>query len=340
MVESLPNSNLEPSGKRLANVCKRIERDEKLNNNYDEAIEKQLESGIIEGVPVKQNGERVYHIPHKHVVREEANKAKDSAEIPENFRNFGLVGNSSENPWVLNDGKEREDMNEETEEHENTPERLRKLKSVTAEETKEGQGDEDENASDNSDQDETFELMNDVERKREENEVENLQENGIKTKGKMKSNVVSQGNTKETSSVEKTSERKKKKRKITDESRMKEKLEKNKKAKLVKSGTDEDNMQTGDLDEKNRGRWMKGKVVKYVKGKDSVIRGVIVLHKGNYLERPVRLVCPLEIRSVVKEDQGRHNESTEDNDDKLKKRPERKAAKIAKVNIREQLKDD
>ena len=42
-------------------------------------------------------------------------------------------------------------------------------------------------------------------------------------------------------------------------------------------------------DEKNRGRWMKGKVVKYVKGKDGVIRGVIVLHKGNYLERPVQL---------------------------------------------------
>ncbi|CAB4040894.1 Hypothetical predicted protein, partial [Paramuricea clavata] len=274
---SLPNSNLEPSGKRLANVCKRIERDGKLKDDYDEIIEKQLESGIIEGAPVKPNGERVDHIPHKHVVREEANKAKESAEIPENFRNFGLVGDSSENPWGLNDGKERGDINEETEEHENTPERLRKLKAVTAEETKEGQGDEDENASDNSDQDETFELMDDegsrekrkklkgdnvdniireerikkkrkikgkkkvlskghteevnnVERKREENEVENLEENDIKTKGKVKSNVVSQGNTKETSSVENTSERKKKKRKITDESRMKEKLEKSKKA--------------------------------------------------------------------------------------------------------------
>ena len=94
--QSLPNNNLEPSRKRLANVCKKIERDEKLNNNYDETIEKQLESGIIEGAPVKPNSERVYHIPHKHVVREEANKAKDSAEIPENFRNFGLVGDSSE----------------------------------------------------------------------------------------------------------------------------------------------------------------------------------------------------------------------------------------------------
>ena len=43
---------------------------------------------------------------------------------------------------------------------------------------------------------------------------------------------------------------------------------------------------------------MKGKVVKYVKGNDGVIRGVIVLHKGNYLERPVQLVCPLEIRKI------------------------------------------
>ena len=37
--QSLPNNNLEPSRKRLANVCKRIERDEKLKNDYDEIIE-------------------------------------------------------------------------------------------------------------------------------------------------------------------------------------------------------------------------------------------------------------------------------------------------------------
>ncbi len=93
-------------------------------------------------------------------------------------------------------------------------------------------------------------------------------------------------------------------------------------------------------EEKNRGRWMKGKVVKYVKGKDGMIRGVIVLHKGNYLERLVQLVCPLEIRSIVKEDQERHNASTKENDDQVKERPERKAAKIAKDKIKEQLKDD
>ena len=52
-------------------------------------------------------------------------------------------------------------------------------------------------------------------------------------------------------------------------------------------------------EEKNRGLWMKGRVLQHVKGKDGVIRGAIVLHKGNRLERPLQLLCPLEIRSEV-----------------------------------------
>ena len=55
------------------------------------------------------------------------------------------------------------------------------------------------------------------------------------------------------------------------------------------------------------------KVVKHVKEKDGVVRGVIILHEGNYLERPVQLVCSLEIRSVVKEDKENHNASTKEN---------------------------
>ncbi|CAB4011002.1 U3 small nucleolar RNA-associated 14 homolog A-like [Paramuricea clavata] len=161
---------------------------------------------------------------------EEGNKAEDDAEIPENFRNFGLVGDSSENPWLLNDGKERENMNEVTEEHENTKERLRKLKAITAEETKEGQGDEDENVSDNSDQDETFELMdgsgaqesgkkrkkrrkkksikgknNDEgsrgkRKKLKGDKVDDIREEGIQKKGKIKGKkkkVLSKGNNEE-----------------------------------------------------------------------------------------------------------------------------------------------
>ena len=59
--EHLPNSNLEPSRKRLVNVCKNIDRDEKLKKDYEEIIEKQLESGIIETAPEEPTGERVYN---------------------------------------------------------------------------------------------------------------------------------------------------------------------------------------------------------------------------------------------------------------------------------------
>ena len=71
-----------------------------------------------------------------------------------------------------------------------------------------------------------------------------------------------------------------------------------------------------------------------------LVRGIIILHEGNYLERPVQLVCPLEIRSVVKEDKENHNGSTKENISESVKRPERRAAKIAKENIKEQLQDE
>ena len=51
--------------------------------------------------------------------------------------------------------------------------------------------------------------------------------------------------------------------------------------------------------EKNRGHWMKGKVEKLIKGKDNVVRGVILRHKGHLIERPLQAVCPLEIRSDI-----------------------------------------
>ena len=81
-------------------------------------------------------------------------------------------------------------------------------------------------------------------------------------------------------------------------------------------------------EEKNRGRWMRGKVLRHVTGKDGVIRGVILLHKGNHIERPIQLVCSLEIRSAVKENL--HNASTEvEADVRPEKRKKRLAAKNA-----------
>ncbi|XP_028403379.1 uncharacterized protein LOC114526078 [Dendronephthya gigantea] len=53
-------------------------------------------------------------------------------------------------------------------------------------------------------------------------------------------------------------------------------------------------------DGKNMGEWTKGKVMHHIKGKDGVVRGVTLLHKGHYIQRPVTLVCPLEIKSVEK----------------------------------------
>ncbi|XP_029205849.2 uncharacterized protein LOC114969687 [Acropora millepora] len=47
---------------------------------------------------------------------------------------------------------------------------------------------------------------------------------------------------------------------------------------------------------RNRGEWKKAKVVQHVKGRD----GVVLLHKGNKIRRPLQLVCPIEITSCSK----------------------------------------
>ena len=50
-------------------------------------------------------------------------------------------------------------------------------------------------------------------------------------------------------------------------------------------------------EEKNRGKWKKGRVLRHIRGRDGVVRGVDLLHKGNEIQRPLQLVYPLEIRS-------------------------------------------
>ena len=50
-------------------------------------------------------------------------------------------------------------------------------------------------------------------------------------------------------------------------------------------------------DEKNRGEWKKGRVLRHIRGRDGVVQGVGLLHKGNQIQRPFQLVCPLEKRS-------------------------------------------
>ena len=55
-------------------------------------------------------------------------------------------------------------------------------------------------------------------------------------------------------------------------------------------------------DEKTRGEWKRGKVVRHVRGKDEVVRCVSLLHKGHYIDRPLNLVCPLEIKGTMASD--------------------------------------
>ncbi|XP_028410919.1 uncharacterized protein LOC114533573 [Dendronephthya gigantea] len=84
-------------------------------------------------------------------------------------------------------------------------------------------------------------------------------------------------------------------------------------------------------EEKNRSEWKKGRVVRQVKGKDGVVRGVVLLHKGHTIERPLQLVCPLEIRCTTKIEQ-RKNENKQTVE---KEKQKRGAAIEARKKIRE-----
>ncbi|XP_028404029.1 uncharacterized protein LOC114526646 [Dendronephthya gigantea] len=84
-------------------------------------------------------------------------------------------------------------------------------------------------------------------------------------------------------------------------------------------------------EEKNRSKWKKGRVVRQVKGKDGVVRGVVLLHKGHTIKRPLQLVCPLEIRCTTKIEQ-RKNENKQTVE---KEKQKRGAAIEARKKIRE-----
>ena len=85
-------------------------------------------------------------------------------------------------------------------------------------------------------------------------------------------------------------------------------------------------------DEKNWGEWRKGKVVRHIRGKDGVVRGLSLLHKGHHIDKPLNLVCPLEIRQAVTSDKG---VSTAQSQPPVRTRIRRQAAETAKDRIRE-----
>ena len=51
-------------------------------------------------------------------------------------------------------------------------------------------------------------------------------------------------------------------------------------------------------EEKNRAEWKRGRVLELIKGKDNVVRGVKILTKGHTIDRPLPLVCSLELKQV------------------------------------------
>ena len=51
-------------------------------------------------------------------------------------------------------------------------------------------------------------------------------------------------------------------------------------------------------EEKNREEWKKGLVLRQIRGRKDVVRGVVLRHKGHTIERPLNLVCSLDIKGL------------------------------------------
>ena len=83
--------------------------------------------------------------------------------------------------------------------------------------------------------------------------------------------------------------------------------------------------------EKSR-RLEKGKVVRHIRGKDGVVRGLSLLHKGHHIDRPLNLVYPLKIRQAVTSD---IRVSTAQSQLPERTRIRRQAAETAKEKIRQ-----
>ena len=72
----LTETNESQSRKRLQNVERKLRQNEQLRNDYTEIVKSQLTDGIIEKVPGELTGKRVFYLPHKPVVRQDAMTTK------------------------------------------------------------------------------------------------------------------------------------------------------------------------------------------------------------------------------------------------------------------------
>lgn len=81
---------------------------------------------------------------------------------------------------------------------------------------------------------------------------------------------------------------------------------------------------------------MKGRVFRFVKGREEIVWGVILFHKGNHVQRPLQMLCPLEIRCS----QGEIAENMTQAQVRGRTVERRSAAKEAEARIRQIVTDD
>ena len=114
-----------------------------------------------------------------------------------------------------------------------------------------------------------------------------------------------------------------------------------KRSDAVIPGVDEIVLVVGE--QKNRGIWMKGKVLRHIKARDGIVQGAVLLHKGHEIERPLELFCSLEIRCAEAGERvtdAREKFQQEEKTDKVSSRPKRVAAKNSQLKTQLLLEED
>lgn len=85
----------------------------------------------------------------------------------------------------------------------------------------------------------------------------------------------------------------------------------------------------------------KEKVSRLIRSKDCIVRGVLLLHKGHTNERPLQLVCPLEVRGVdhsVYLQEGRRDE-VQSRNQTVQRPAAQQAAERTKIQMRAEEED-
>ena len=72
----LSDTNEEQSRQRLKRVERKLSESKELRDEYEKIVVNQIASGVVEVAPLEPTGERVFYMPHKPVVKENASTTK------------------------------------------------------------------------------------------------------------------------------------------------------------------------------------------------------------------------------------------------------------------------